>query len=92
MKSIQLTIVNEQGLHARPLAAFVEIAARFKATTKVTVANITTGVPARNASSGLMVLSLKAKKGHVIEVTADGPQEEEALAAIKAAVESGLGE
>ena len=35
---------------------------------------------------------LKIKKGHEIEVTADGPQEAEALEAIRQAVESGLGE
>jgi phosphotransferase system HPr (HPr) family protein len=92
VKSIQLTVRNEDGIHARPLGVFVETAGRFKPATKITVRNVTTGSPAKNATSALFVITIAAKKGHVIEVTADGAQEDEALAAIRDAVESGLGE
>ncbi len=89
--SIRLVVRNENGIHARPLALFVETAAAFKET-KVTVRNVTMESAPKNAKSALLVVTLKIKRGHEIEVTADGPDEEAALAAIRAAVESGLGE
>jgi len=38
------------------------------------------------------VTALKIKQGHEIEVSADGPDEDATLDALRAAVESGLGE
>ncbi len=92
MKSIRLTIKNPNGLHARPLALFVQVANLYKATTTVTLRNVTLDGPTKAATSVLNVLILKVKQGNEIEVTADGPDEDAALAAIRTAVESGLGE
>jgi len=91
MTSIRLRVRNENGIHARPLAVFVQTVAQFKGT-KITLRNVTTDSPAKSATSALLVVTLKVKKGHEIEVSADGPQEAEALAAIRQAVEGGLGE
>ena len=91
MRSIRCVIRNENGIHARPLGVFVETAGAFR-DAKITVRDVTTDSPARNAKSALLVITLKVKKGHEIEVTADGPDEEAALAAIRTAVEGGLGE
>ncbi len=91
MRSIRLTVRNPNGIHLRPLVVFVQAAASSRGTA-VTVRNVTLDGPARNATSSLLVATLRIKQGHEIEVTADGPDEEAALAAVRAAVESGLGE
>jgi phosphotransferase system HPr (HPr) family protein len=91
MNSIRLQVRNENGIHLRPLSVFVNTAGAFRGT-KITVRNLATDSPAKSATSALFVQGLKIKKGHEIEVTADGPQEVEALAAIREAVEGGLGE
>lgn len=85
-----LTLTNAVGLHARPAAKFVQTAARF--TSAVTVRNVTRGTPAVDAKAILAVLTLGAEHGHVIEVSATGPDEIESLAAIKTLVELGFGE
>jgi len=89
--SIRLTVRNPGGIHLRPLVVFVQAAASHRGTA-VTVRNVTLDGPARNATSSLLVATLKIKQGHEIEVTADGPDEAAALDAVRAAVESGLGE
>lgn len=91
MKTIRLTVRNPSGIHLRPGAAFVRAAAAYRGTA-VRVANVTTGSAAADARSMLSVTALKIKQGHEIDVSADGPDEEVALDALRAAVETGLGE
>ncbi|HXF70416.1 MAG TPA: HPr family phosphocarrier protein [Thermoflexus sp.] len=90
MQQVTLTLTNAVGLHARPAALFVQTAARFRS--NITVRNITRGTPAVNAKAILAVLTLGAEHGHVIEISAEGPDEEEAIATLKALVESRFGE
>jgi phosphotransferase system HPr (HPr) family protein len=90
MRSTELTVQNRVGLHARPAAVFVKTACRFKCA--VSVQNRTAGSPAVNAKSILSVLTLGVEKGHSILVTADGPDEVEALAALQAALADRCGE
>jgi phosphotransferase system HPr (HPr) family protein len=85
-----LTLSNAAGLHARPAARFVQTAASFASA--ITVRNITRGTSVVDAKAILAVLTLGAERGHVIEVSAAGPDEVEGLAAMRALVESGLGE
>ncbi|MER3400389.1 MAG: HPr family phosphocarrier protein [Thermoflexus sp.] len=90
MERVTLTLTNAVGLHARPAALFVQMAARFRST--ITVRNVTRGTPPVNAKAILAVLTLGAEHGHVIEITAEGPDEGEAIAALRALVESRFGE
>ena len=41
----EVTVPNEQGLHLRPVTAFVDLAARYKST--VSVKNVTRDMPLR---------------------------------------------
>jgi phosphotransferase system HPr (HPr) family protein len=91
MSSIRLVIRNPNGIHARPLGVFVETAGRFR-DTRITVRNVSIDGPARNGKSALTMLTVKARVGQEIEVTAEGPEADAALEAIRDAVESGLGE
>lgn len=84
------TLHNRSGLHARPATAFVQLAAAL--TSAVTVENLDRPGAVADGKSILEVLTLGASPGHRIRVTADGPDEGSDLAAIAAAIDSGLGE
>jgi phosphocarrier protein HPr len=75
-------IVNERGLHARASAKFVKLAAGFDA--EVTVTRDGTTVDARSIM-GLMMLA--AGPGCCIEIVAQGPEANQAVAALVDLVE-----
>ncbi len=90
MQKVTLTLTNRVGLHARPAALFVQTAARFRS--NVTVRSLTRGTPPVNAKAILSVLTLGAEQGHELELVAEGPDESEAIAALKELIESRFGE
>lgn len=83
----ELRIRNRLGLHARAAARFVHAASRFRS-------KITAGRDGRSmdGKSILGILLLGASQGSLIELSADGPDEREAVEALAALVESGFGE
>ncbi len=85
-----LTLVNPHGLHARPAAQFVQMAARFDA--EVSVRNMTTGKGPVSARSLNALATLGALKGHQIGLTVHGPEAAKALEALSALIEAGFGE
>jgi phosphotransferase system HPr (HPr) family protein len=78
MPEIKLTIMNAVGLHARPAALFVQTANKF-----VCDLMVTNGDSEGDAKSILDLLLLGANQGCTITVSAEGPDAEEALAALK---------
>ena len=91
MAEVTLAVRNPSGLHARPAAEFVRIAASFAA--DVRLANLSRDADAwANAKSILDVLSLGVSAGNAIRLHADGPDAELALQALSSLVASGLGE
>ncbi|MCX6544459.1 MAG: HPr family phosphocarrier protein [Acidobacteria bacterium] len=85
---VRIAVVNNVlGLHARAAARFVHLAGTFQA--RVTV---TRGARTVDGKSILGILLLAASRGAAIEVTAEGPDENAALDALCALVESGFGE
>jgi phosphocarrier protein HPr len=70
-------ILNERGLHARASAKFVKLAASFDA--EIKVARDGQEVDARSIM-GLMMLA--AGIGSRVEITAEGPEAEQALDAL----------
>ena len=86
MQRIQLTIINEVGLHARPASEFVKCASRYRS--DITVRNVTTDSAAVDAKSILSVLTLGVEKGHQIELTCEGQDETEALQALRTLIET----
>lgn len=87
MVSKKVTIINPTGLHLRPAGIFCNTAVRYDS--KVTFQHRDTNA---NAKSVLSVLGACIKKGDEIVLMCEGDDEEEALAAMVSAVESGLGE
>lgn len=77
MVETELTLNNEQGLHARPADLFVRTANKFKS--EITVRNLSTGSNDVNAKSILRILSLGVYSGHTIQVMANGEDETQAI-------------
>lgn len=77
MKEVTVEITNESGLHARPATAFTQLAAKFAS--KLTIA---ANGKIADAKSILTVLTLGATKGTSVVLTADGADEDDALAAL----------
>lgn len=88
--SAELTVINPDGLHARPAATLVSTLAGFDA--KLTVANQRTASAPVAANSLIGLLSLGAKAGDVLTVAASGAQAAEALAKVTELVTEGFGE
>jgi phosphocarrier protein FPr len=87
MKQRDLVIRNKTGLHARPARVFVDIAKQFQSTIRVGH-----GEKLVNAKSLISVLTLGVTSGQRISIDVDGADEAAAIAALEAAVWSGLGE
>jgi phosphocarrier protein HPr len=90
MRSVELTIKNPSGLHARPASLFSAAAAGFAS--KVTVENLTRGKSPVDAKSTLLLLTAGVSSGHQVRLAADGADEEAAIDALTKLVETGLGE
>ncbi|MDR6907230.1 PTS hybrid protein [Agromyces sp. 3263] len=78
-----VTLVNADGLHARPAAELVKLASTFPQ--RVTVNGT-------DAKSLLGIMSLGLTKGATVEIASDDPAGREAVDAIAALAESGFGE
>ena len=90
MQTLEIEIRNPNGLHLRPLGQFVRTCGRTRS--DVTIQNLATGAGPVNAKQMLRVQPLGVRMGHLVRITAEGEDEVEAIATIRAAIESGLGE
>ena len=77
-----ITIVNKLGLHARAAAKFVTLASQFESTIEVA-----RGAQKVNGKSIMGVMMLAASKGTTLSISAEGPDEEQALAQIEALIQ-----
>jgi phosphocarrier protein len=78
MKEIEITILNEYGLHARPASLLANTASQFEC--DITIIKDGKEV---NAKSIMNLLLLAAGKDTVIKVSADGKDADAALKALK---------
>jgi phosphocarrier protein HPr len=85
--SCTVPIVNHLGLHARAAAKFVHTAGRFAAHIRVA-----RGGREMDGKSIMGLLLLAAARGSSITISADGPDEAAAIAALCALVERGFDE
>lgn len=84
---VDVAIVGSHGLHARPATVFVDVATPFAADIRVTH-----GGQSANGKAMMSLLKLGVAGGQTIRIHASGPDATAALAALRAAVESGLGD
>lgn len=86
----QATLINPAGLHFGPAVQFVQLAASYQA--EISVVNESTGAGPANARRFNQVLSLGAEQGHVIAISAQGPDAQAARDALLALAAAGFGE
>ena len=82
-----VTIKNRTGLHTRPAATLVKTAARFKSEFTIQKDGVEI-----NGKSIIGVMTLAAEQGASLRLRFEGPDENEAAAAILALFESGFDE
>jgi phosphotransferase system HPr (HPr) family protein len=87
VNSCNVNIPNRLGLHARAAAKFVHVATRFKSQIRVAREHRVI-----DGKSIMGILLLAAPCGASITISADGPDEHEAVAELCKLVESGFGE
>jgi phosphocarrier protein len=83
----EATIVNQEGLHARPAARIVRLASSFAAEIELAKDGLEV-----NGKSIMGVMMLAAECGSSIIIRANGPDAEAAVEALVELVASGFGE
>ncbi len=83
----EATIVNQEGLHARPAAKIVRLASTFTAEIELLKDGF-----AVNGKSIMGVMMLAAECGSSIVIRADGPDADQAIEALLHLVAGGFGE
>jgi len=78
--SLEITLANEHGLHARPGARLVSLVSEYDA--EITAQNLTKGRGPVDADSVIMLATLGAENGHQVRFDATGPDADAALQAI----------
>ena len=87
MTSKAVVVSNQLGLHARAAARFVHLATRF-----VSQIRVARESKVMDGKSIMGILLLAAARGTTITITADGPDEADAVDALCGLVSSGFGE
>jgi len=82
MKTLEVTLKNETGLHARPASLLTECVKKFESEIMVKKDGST-----YNPISMMSLLSMEASKGTKLNFTIDGPDESSAFDAIKSLIE-----
>lgn len=85
MKQFEYTISDPLGIHARPAGMLVKEAKGYTSACTITKNGVTV-----KASQLMKLMSLGVKQGDVVTVTADGADEDTAIAALKAFFEANL--
>lgn len=85
MVSLEVTIVNELGMHARAAARFVQESSKLQSEIW-----LMKGSNRVNGKSIMGILTLAAAKGEIIVIEADGPDEEDAIKKLGDIVSSGF--
>lgn len=87
MVSTHTKVINPQGMHMRPAQVFVTKMAAYPCNVTILFEEKTI-----NAKSIMNLMAARIKQDSEIEIRCEGEQEEEALKAAVALVESGLGD
>lgn len=82
-----VTVVNPQGLHARPVMRFVDLASQFQSQVRVKKGNCVV-----DGKNPMEMMLLEASQGSQMELMVDGSDAGGAIEALAALVSSGFGE
>lgn len=84
----EVAVPNEEGLHARPVMRFVDVASKFRST--VSVVNVTRDGQKVDGKSAMHMMLLEATRGCVLRIEARGEDALETVDALAALVEAGF--
>ena len=87
MVQVELEIVNKLGLHARASAKLTQMASKFKSEVWIMRNNKRV-----NGKSIMGVMMLAASKGAIVQITAAGDDETDAINQIEALIQGRFGE
>lgn len=90
MEKITLTLLNPEGLHARPASLLTKVVKNFKCDIYFYKNDL--DAKKYQPKSILSVMSVGAVKGDQLTFVADGEEEKEAIKAITEFIKSGCGE
>ena len=85
MKSFTYTVQDELGLHARPAGLLVKEAKKYESECTITKDGKT-----KKLTQLMMLMSLGVKQGETVTVTAEGADEDAAIAGLKEFFEANL--
>lgn len=92
MATVTVTIQNQKGLHARAAAKFVKLAEQFKADIWVEKKDPSSSSAKVIATSIMGLMMLAASIGTELNLSADGPDADQALQALDTLVNDKFGE
>lgn len=75
----EFKIIDPVGIHARPASAIVNVAGKFQSKIEIIQND-----KSANAKSIINLMALGVKSGSVIQLSAEGPDEEAAMVAVEA--------
>lgn len=83
----EVTVPNKQGLHARPVLRFVDLASKFNSSIRVCKRDT-----AVDGKSPMEMMLLEATQGTVLKIVAEGSDCEKAVIELSRLVSDGFGE
>lgn len=86
--SYDVTVKDREGLHARPVMRFVELAMRFRSA--IQVRNVTLRGETVDGKSAMQMMLLEATSGSVLRIEAVGDDAGDAAAALGKLIEAGF--
>jgi len=84
----KITIPNAEGLHTRPVMAFVDLASKFSSS--ILVQNLTGNGERVDGKSAMQMMLLEGTQGSTLGIEAEGADAHEAADALARLVEAGL--
>lgn len=86
---VEVAVPNREGLHARPVMRFVDLASQYRSSVSVT--NISRDSEVVDGKSAMQMMLLEATQGCVLRIEATGEDAQETVTALGALVEDGFG-
>lgn len=83
-----VTVPNKEGLHARPVMRFVDLASKYKSA--VTVTNVSRSGEKVDGKSAMQMMLLEATHGSVLRIEACGEDADEMVETLAALVDAGF--
>ncbi len=84
----EVTVPNQEGLHARPVMRFVDLASKYKSTVSVT--NLSRGCEAVDGKSAMQMMLLEATQGSLLKIETSGEDAQEAVDSLADLVGAGF--